>query len=157
MNQQAYILPNGSKIEFSANVIQHFKENVQLPQNKKSREAGGQLFSPNPNEAYVYINTITGPNISDKRSKYSWKPDTNIMSSDRDNFFKDGMFVVGLWHTHPERYPQSSSQDKVTCLKHLNLLDQSYQGILLITVGYEDISVEYLEKITNQWHKLNEV
>lgn len=156
MNQRIYILPNGSKIEFSTNVIQHFKENIQSPQNKKSREAGGQLFAQNPNEAYVYVNIITGPYASDKRSKYSWKPDTSIMSNDRDKLFKDGIFVIGLWHTHPEMYPQSSSQDKSTCLQHLNLLDSSYQGFLLITVGYEDILVEYLDKQTNQWYKLKE-
>lgn len=156
MNQRIYILPNGSQIEFTTNIIQHFQENKQFPQNKKSREAGGQLFSPNPNEAYVYVNIITGPYSSDKRSKYSWKPDTSIMSNDRDKLFKDDMFVVGLWHTHPEMYPKSSSQDKTTCLQHLNLLDRSYQGFLLITVGYEDILVEYLDKQTNQWHKLKE-
>lgn len=156
-DQKIFLLPNNVKVEFSANVILHFIRNAQLPKNKKNVEVGGQLFSLNPHESHIIIDTATGPYASDKSSKYFWKPDAKQMSSDRKNLFCKSLYVVGLWHTHPEAYPQSSAQDKITSLKHLNLLDKTYQGFLLITVGFKELSVEYLEKSTKKWYLLKEI
>ena len=156
MQDKKYHLPTESILIINKSVIQHFKNYVQEPKDKK-RESGGQLFSHNPHKKNVVIDRITGPYISDKSSRYSWKPDVQKMSKDRENLFEEQYYIVGLWHTHPEGYPKSSNQDKKTCRKHLDLLEENYNGFLLCTMGYENLLVEYLDRSTMKWYKLIEV
>lgn len=152
-----YILPDEkTKIVFSDEVLKHMLSFIQdkghLP------EAGGQLFSKNPDNERIVIDKITGPYPTDRRSRYSWVPDTKKMSDDRERLFHNGWYIVGLWHTHPELKPKSSLKDKITCEKHLQLLDSAYKGFLLITIGNEcknlALATEYLERINHKWHKL---
>lgn len=155
--EYAYVLPdNKTKIIFSQNVLEHMfsfvQDKVHLP------EAGGQLFSKNPDDGNIIIDEITGPYPTDKRSRYNWIPDITKMSFDREQLFDKGLYIVGLWHTHPELTPHSSQKDKITCEKHLQLLDSVYRGFLLITIGNGSpnpvLSTEYLERKGYKWHKL---
>lgn len=152
-----YELPNGStKIFFSEAVINHMRNNIQND-SEQSYEVGGQLFAQNICEAPVCICKITGPYPTDQRSRYGWVPDTDLMSKDRITCFNSGLYVVGLWHTHPESVPTSSLQDRQTAEKHLDLLEDCYNGFLLITMGYDHVSVEYLTRKDKVWHQLEEV
>ena len=157
MMHYSYLLPNKkTTVVFSQNVLTHMFSFAQ----DKSRlaEAGGQLFSRNPDETTIVIDEITGPYLTDKRTRYSWIPDATNMSFDREKLFSQEVYVVGLWHTHPERIPRPSRKDKVTCEKHLRLLDPAYKGFLLITLGngrpIPAISIEYLERVNYKWHSL---
>lgn len=157
MTHYSYQLPNKkTTIVFSHNVLTHM---FSFAQDKPHlREAGGQLFSRNPDESTIIIDVITGPYFTDKQTRYNWIPDVTKMSFDRERLFVQETYVVGLWHTHPERIPCPSRKDKVTCEKHLRLLDPVYKGFLLITLGnghpIPAISVEYLERDNHKWHNL---
>ena len=145
----SYLLPDKkTKVIFSKNVLEHMFSFVQDKYHLS--EAGGQLFSRNPDDANIIIDEITGPYLSDKRSRYNWIPDVTKMSSDREQLFDKGSYIIGLWHTHQELTPHPSQKDKVTCEKHLQLLDSVYRGFLLITMGNGSpnpvLSIEYLER-----------
>lgn len=142
-----------SEIIFSENVVNWINSNIQS-KDAQSFEAGGQLFADLSKSGDIDICEITGPYDSDKRSRYGWAPDTDIMSQDRVDYFKKGINVVGLWHTHPESIPSSSLEDRQTAEKHLNLLESAYTGFLLITMGYNAMSVELITRHDKQWHKL---
>lgn len=156
----SYILPDEkTKIIFSQTVLKHIYSNIQnkiyLP------EAGGQIFSKNPDEANIIINGITGPYLTDRRSRYGWVPDIKQMSFDREYLFNKGLYIMGLWHTHPEPRPTPSRKDQITCEKHLQMLDPVYKGFFLITAGNTDqrfmLSVEYLERKSHSWYKLKTI
>ncbi|MFD1261675.1 MPN domain-containing protein [Entomomonas asaccharolytica] len=157
INNHSYILPDKkTKIIFSEKILTYM---FSLAQNKPyMTESGGQIFCKNPDDANIIIDEITGPYPTDKRSRYSWIPDVKQMSNDRELLFGKGFYIAGLWHTHPELKPKSSSKDRMTGQKHLQLLDPVYKGFLLITMGnggkFPILSVEYLERKNYQWHTL---
>ncbi len=125
-----------------------------------SHESGGQLFSPDPSATELLITHITGPYKSDRTSRTSWNPDIKKLKKDREDNFERGLYVVGLWHTHPEALPVPSGLDHSTCNSHLKLLDDVYTAFCLLTLGNKGkvpaISMYMAVRASNEWKEAKE-
>ncbi|WP_296592141.1 Mov34/MPN/PAD-1 family protein [Methylophaga sp.] len=134
MIDKYFILPNGAGlVHFTGEVIAHIYKYAQVK--KLDKEAGGQLFSENPDCSVVTISVATGPYKEDFRSRTHFNPCLNIINSDREYYFSKGLFAVGLWHTHPELSPKPSHHDKITTLKYLSAHEGELNGFLQAIVG----------------------
>lgn len=134
MNNRRFKLPsNRGEVVFSEKVLNHMYRHAQT--SVWNKEAGGQLFSPNPASSNVIITVATGPHRQDRRTCSSFLPNIRMATNDRHQQFSNGLHVVGLWHTHPEAYPSPSYRDKVTTQQYLKALKGDMDAFLLIIVG----------------------
>lgn len=54
------------------------------------KEAGGEIFSTEPDATGLVISTAAGPNPRDRRSHCSWNPDTTASDRNRQSEFALG-------------------------------------------------------------------
>ena len=99
---------SGQGLIFSAEVVGWFKRHQQL--RWWQREAGGQLFA-RFQESDIHIVEATGPRRTDRRSRTSYEPDRLAEQLEIDERFRNGLHLVGDWHTHPEDLPRPSPID----------------------------------------------
>lgn len=99
------------------------------------KEAGGEIFSAEPDAAGLIITVATGPSAEDRRSRHSWNPDTAAADRDRQMEYALGRHAVGLWHTHPEASPSPSSQDRETTREYLEAFQGQRSRYLMVIVG----------------------
>lgn len=92
----------------ATDVLRHFWKHRQ--KSKRAPESGGQLFARIEHNA-VEICAITGPYESDYLSRYLFVPDRKTQRADIKAMFKRELHYVGDWHTHPEQFPNPSSED----------------------------------------------
>lgn len=134
MDKVVFLLPSGrGRITLTQPVLAHIYRHAQL--RFWQSEAGGQLFSANPHEYDVIVDTVTGPHPEDRRSRHGWIPDPGAANQDRDRMYQAERYPVGLWHSHPEAIPSPSGTDKQTAFEFLRTLDQAMTGFLLLTLG----------------------
>lgn len=161
MSDRYFILPNGKGLlHFTGSVIEHMYTYAQIKDSDK--EAGGQLFSQNPDESKVLISLATGPYDEDTRSRNQFNPCLRKVNQDRKSLFKRGLFAVGLWHTHPEPNPKPSHEDKATTFKYLNACEKEMSGFIQTIVGNSEVAeslsvwLAYFDT-KSRWMKLSEV
>lgn len=134
LSDRYFILPNDAGlIHFSCDVLSHiygFAQNSIM-----DKEAGGQLFSRNPDSSIVSITIATGPYKEDSRSRIQFNPNLKIANNDRELFFSKGYYAVGLWHTHAEAYPKPSHNDKVTTFEYLKAFNGELRGFIQAIIG----------------------
>lgn len=118
---------------FSKEVLNQMYQNAQVKFWHK--EAGGQLFSPSPNEKKVVISKLTGPYEEDNRSRHKFNPNINLINRDRIELFAESLYPVGLWHTHPESKPTPSRIDTKTTVDYLKAFNGQAVGFLLVIIG----------------------
>lgn len=99
------------------------------------KEAGGEVYAIDPDAHGLIVTTATGPNRCDRRSRCSYNPDIEAAKRDRDQQFALGMHAVGLWHTHPEPYPNPSGQDRQTTEEYLSAFQGDRERYLMVIVG----------------------
>ncbi|WP_446731554.1 Mov34/MPN/PAD-1 family protein [Pseudomonas sp. OTU5201] len=99
------------------------------------KEAGGEIFSSEPHSSGLVINTATGPNPSDYRRRGAWNPDTKASDRNRQIEFTHNRHVVGLWHTHPERFPSPSGRDQKTTWEYLDSFQGDRSRYLMVIIG----------------------
>lgn len=156
---RAFLFPNSNYyIIIKSNALDHMYTRAQ--RKWFQRESGGQIFSRTISGNPIVIEHITGHHLTDLRSRHGWKPNRTQLIKDREKMFRDGLHVVGLWHTHPEPFPTPSTIDRKTCEAHTELLDISHKGFLMITVGNSgfppNISVYFSDRSTQEWYSLLE-
>jgi len=147
-------------ISFRKDVLLHMYSHCQ--RHKWSKEAGGQLFSPDPTDSVVEITHSTGPYKTDQRSRHSFNPDVSISNHDRTEHFKNGLHAVGLWHTHPENFPIPSYLDRRTTEAYLNATNGELEYFMLVILGNSGNPPNLSLWLTsnnneNQWIELNEL
>ncbi|WJN58870.1 hypothetical protein OH686_09005 [Pseudomonas sp. SO81] len=98
-------------------------------------EAGGEIFSSEPDSNGMIITTATGPNPTDYRRRSAWNPDTRASDRNREVEFTHNRHVVGLWHTHPERSPSPSGRDQKTTWEYLDSFQGDRSRYLMVIVG----------------------
>lgn len=131
---RTFRLPNDAgEVVFSESALGHMYECAQ--RRLYSKEAGGQLFSPNPHHGAVSITHATGPYRQDKRSRTKFIMEEGQANIDRYAHFQQGRHAVGLWHTHPETTPRPSTQDEQTTRLYLKSFEGSMDGFLLVIIG----------------------
>lgn len=99
------------------------------------KEAGGEIFSSEPDSSGLVINTATGPNSSDHRRRCAWRPDTKASDRNRQIEFMHKRHVVGLWHTHPESFPSPSGRDQKTTWEYLDSFQGDRSRYLMVIIG----------------------
>ena len=134
MSKRIFVLPNErGTVCFEESVLEHMYNHVQ--NRCWSKEAGGQIFSPNPHEEYVKINVATGPYRQDKKSRYSFIPNKQKAEQDRKMQFELDNHAIGIWHTHAEARPTPSKKDITTTVSYLNASAGLINVFLLAILG----------------------
>jgi len=141
-------------------VLSHFYKYSQ--NNSKKLEAGGQLFSKNPNDSQMVICLATGPHRSDERGRHRFNLDVNKANYDREKLFRKGFHAVGLWHTHPEKYPNPSNEDRNVTAEYLKAFEGSMKGFLNLIVGNQGAHSNIAawaawNDDSSKWFQLNEL
>lgn len=134
MSSRTFASPDGTtQIVLSTKVLEHMYKHAQTRWN--SAEAGGQIFSPDPQVNEVFVSEATGPHLADKRSRHKFVPDPKAATKDRFALFEKGLHAVGLWHTHPESNPSPSEPDHLATLQYLASFKGEMDGFLLLILG----------------------
>jgi len=120
-------------IEFTQCTIEHFIKFQQ--RHHYDAEAGGQLFWEYAPEGHKRIAKVTGPRSTDRRSRTSYKADSRVEQKEIDDFYEQGIYWLGDWHTHPEPFPRPSSTDIRTIKKIYSSTKRPAPGYLLVIVG----------------------
>ena len=100
-----------------------------------SREAGGELFAPDPEADGLVIVSASGPSRKDTRKRYYFNQDPITATRERERQHKQGLYAVGLWHTHPQQIPIPSWQDKRTAKRYFDDFEGARSSYLLVVMG----------------------
>ena len=128
-----YLAAGGTQVvELTDNAL------VQMTAHVQSRthmaEAGGQLFAV-LEEGVVRVVEALGPSCVDKRSRYSFEPSSWVAQRRIKAMHRRGLHYVGDWHTHPERLPTPSSDDRRAVLSLFKESRHALAGFLMVIVG----------------------
>ncbi len=129
-----FFYPDNTRyVLFTEQVLTHMYAHAQ--RRVWQKEAGGEIFSSEPDTGGLIITAATGPNPSDYRRRCSWNP--NIKASDRNRQieFTFNRHAVGLWHTHPENSPSPSGRDQTTTWEYLNAFCGDRSRYLMVIIG----------------------
>ncbi|PWK29720.1 Mov34/MPN/PAD-1 family protein [Pseudomonas sp. OV226] len=99
------------------------------------KEAGGEIFSSEPDAGGLIITAATGPHPSDRRSRFAWNPNINASDRYRQIEFSHNRHAVGLWHTHPENVPTPSGRDQATTREYLDAFRGDRSRYLMVIIG----------------------
>lgn len=120
------------QIVLAASVLQTFSEFRQS--DLMQPESGGLLFAeirlPD-----VYIADATSPIPTDKCSRTCYIPDRKPQQKIIKDLFKQGLHLVGEWHTHPEPSPTPSSVDYLSMSQSFLLSTHELNSFIMIIVG----------------------
>lgn len=133
MNRIFFYPDNTRYVLFTEQVLSHMYAHAQ--RRLWQREAGGEVFSSEPDSSGLVIHTATGPNRADFRRRCAWNPDIKASDRNRQIEFARNRHVVGLWHTHPERYPSPSAQDQKTTWEYLDSFHGDRSRYLMVIIG----------------------
>lgn len=121
-------------VELSGPVMAHFNKHAQRTDG--SPEAGGQLFANITKDGcHWFVSSATGPRLSDKRSRFFFKPDRRLERREIREEFEQGKHYIGDWHTHPQQTPQPSASDTRSMGEIFEKSIHQLPGILMIIVG----------------------
>lgn len=124
------------------------------------KEAGGELFTTQPDEYSLIISVARGPGKKDKRTRTSWVPDPVSAIDTRTKEYEKGRHVVGLWHTHPEPLPSPSCRDQSTTWEYLETFGCNRTRYLMVILGNSgkipELVVWVAESKERRWEKLVE-
>ena len=129
-----YFLPDGvGKVEFPPETLEYFISFQQKrPQDK---EAGGQLFWEYAPAGHKRVALITGPRLTDRRSRTNYKADHKQEQVEIDRCYRQGLYFLGDWHTHPEDIARPSASDIESIQEIYRKSRNSGPGFLLVIVG----------------------
>lgn len=133
MNRIFFYPDNTRYVLFTDQALRHMYDHAQ--RRMWQTEAGGEIFSSEPDSNGMVISTATGPNPSDYRRRCAWNPDTQASDRNRQIEFTHNRHVVGLWHTHPERSPSPSGRDQKTTWEYLDSFQGDRSRYLMVIVG----------------------
>lgn len=137
MNRIFFYPDNSRYVLFTEAALSHMYAHAQ--RRLWQKEAGGEIFSSEPDSGGLVINKAAGPNPTDFRSRCAWKPD--IVASDRIRLceFKQNNHAIGLWHTHPEQLPSPSKRDRQTTRAYLQSFEGDRIRYLMVIIGNHGI------------------
>lgn len=129
------------KLDILKNVKETLLKNIQDKSYKK--EACGILIGTHSIcNNQVCITSITEPTKKDKRGKYFFKMDSRHHQKILNEAFeKSGneAVYVGTWHTHPENYPDPSSDDIKDWRKQFKSNKKLFNKMLFCIVGIKEV------------------
>lgn len=129
------------KIVLTDSVLNIFSKHKQLLPH--SNESGGIVLGQ-INGDTIYINRASTPNVYDKSNRFRFEREKNAAQIivDYEYFNSDQKITyLGEWHTHPEKTPTPSSQDR-KMISEQNKYNTLNEPILfLIIQGIEDLYI----------------
>lgn len=99
---------SGQRLVLADIVLDHLERHRQL--GNQSKEAGGQLFARIDKQT-ILIERATGPRPKDLRGYRIFIPNRLAEQREIKRLFKEKLYYVGDWHTHPEPLPTPSRTD----------------------------------------------
>ncbi len=128
-----YKVPDSAEIlELSNSVIAHLTKYQQL--NEHQPEAGGQLFGHFKDDTTVVIKA-TGPRKSDRRQRFSFRPNRKAERLEVFWLHRKGFHYVGDWHTHPQKIPTPSATDIESMTDSFSKSKHQLTGFTMVIVG----------------------
>jgi integrative and conjugative element protein (TIGR02256 family) len=134
MNCRTFFSPGMTRyVLFTESALKHMYGQAQRKWNQT--EAGGEIYSPTPYSSSLVVDTVAGPHPKDSRTRHSYNPDVKATTKARNDEFARDRHAVGLWHTHPERSPHPSGQDRKTTEDFLQGFGNERERYLSIIIG----------------------
>lgn len=96
------------ELGISLNVYEYLKSQSQA---NNENEKGGQLFISIENPRGLFIEIATPPHSKDKAGRTWLELDPGRCKEEIIHYNKNGLILVGYWHTHPESTPNISGKD----------------------------------------------
>jgi integrative and conjugative element protein (TIGR02256 family) len=124
---------SGQMLQVGDDVLKHFWRNRQ--RRPWMPEAGGQLFG-RLNGTVVKVTEATGPRPNDKRSPWSYEPCRADEQTEIDDRHGAGLLFLGDWHTHWQRHPRPSQQDRGNVADIVRQSRFRMNGLVLVIVGF---------------------
>ncbi len=119
-------------LQFSDTAIQTMGSHVQ--RHRWSRESVGQLFSRDLTAETIVVDVVTV--LKPRWSAWSRVSfDTHRAMDERAAMFEQGLHCIGLWHTHPERLPEPSPEDRALAMDHARAAQPQMTGLVFAIVG----------------------
>ncbi len=159
MNRIFFYPDNTSYVLFTKQALYHMYAHAQ--RRLWHNEAGGEIFSSEPNSNGIIINSATGPSRSDYRRRNAWNPDLGESDRNRLMEYANNRHPIGLWHTHPERTPSPSVRDQKTTWEYLDSFQGDRFHYFMVIIGNHgkvpDMAVWMARyKPTREWVQLSE-
>ena len=130
-----YVLaPDSASIIITCEAIRtlkKFRQTVPL-----QKEAGGQLFGRFEGSRTIIVEA-TPPKWLDRRSKTTFHPNRWVQRLEIRNRYARGLHFVGDWHTHPERIPHPSNEDKRNMMECFERSVHELHAFVMIIIGTE--------------------
>lgn len=129
----AYRLPKAAwTLLFSDTAIQTISRHGQ--HHRWSRESVGQLFSRDLTTESIVVDTATV--LKPRWSTWSRVSfDTRRAMDEREAMFEQGLHCIGLWHTHSERLPEPSPEDRALAKEHARAVQPQLTGLVFAILG----------------------
>lgn len=136
MQLEAELGQSGQKLVLLPVVVAHLLSYQQ--RKPRSFEAGGQLFGRQQGQA-ILVEVATGPRPSDRRSRYSYRPDRRLEQVEIDEKFASGFRFLGDWHSHPEPVPKPSTTDIPSMQDCFRRSRHELHAFVLLIIGVSEL------------------
>lgn len=127
---------SGQDLVFTIEVLNHLENHRQL--RFWQSEAGGLLFARLLNRNVV-VEVATGPRKTDRRTRWTYKPDRSAEQQEIDKFHPQGLLFVGTWHSHPEPIPTPSSVDLHSLAESFVMSHHHLNAFVLAIIGQRPV------------------
>jgi proteasome lid subunit RPN8/RPN11 len=119
-------------VQFSAVALRTLRAHVQ--RKPGSRESVGQLYSRDLTTDCIVIEeaTVLTPTWA------AWARvqfDPRRAAAERVTKFENALHCVGIWHSHPERVPSPSDEDKALARDHAVAASGQLTGLVFAIIG----------------------
>jgi proteasome lid subunit RPN8/RPN11 len=124
------------QLVFAAEALRELRKHIQG--SRFSRESVGQLFSKDLTAACVTVELAT-------RLRPTWSAwsrvrfDVRQAMAERERLFRLGWHCVGLWHTHPEPWPEPSDEDRSLSREHAVAARGHVSGLVFAILGNQSL------------------
>lgn len=128
-----FAIPGASwKLQFSKEAATFINSHRQ--KSWVQRETVGQLFSSDLTGPVISISEATVlTRVKASRTSVTFDPDE--VANERNTKFGQGLYCVGIWHTHPEAVPAPSRTDKRLAGDHALAAKSVLNGLCFVIVG----------------------
>lgn len=119
-------------LSFTAEVLRVLGGQIQT--GWTSKESVGQLYCRDLTQSDIVVGLATL--LPKTRAHYSgvqFNPE--VAAKERATLFEDGWHCIGLWHTHPEPYPEPSPMDALLAKDHAQAAASHLTGLVFAIVG----------------------
>jgi proteasome lid subunit RPN8/RPN11 len=121
------------------------------------KESVGQLFTDDLTSAEITITAAT--RLKPRRAsaaRVTFDPEEAIRQ--RETALAQGLYCVGFWHTHPEKFPSPSGNDERLAKDHAQAARSVLNGLAFLIVGNQPNITDWYLAIHDgqEFHRMRE-